>query len=78
MDELCGPVVIALFMLLIYGLLRLAWKMLTEDYRVSTPGDPVVLDPNNPRDQHEARCIEAQMRTGRELNGYVWKDGGDD
>ena len=35
--------------------------------------DPVVLDPDNPRDVAESKCILEQQRTGRELSGFRWK-----
>ena len=36
---------------------------------------PVELDPNNPRDVVESKCILEQNRWGRELSGYIWKGG---
>ena len=37
---------------------------------------PVELDRFNPRDQHEARCIDEQLKYGRERPGYRWRKGG--
>jgi hypothetical protein len=78
MDELCVVCGAVGLWLLVIVVLRFVVRMMTSDYRVFGYGDPVVLDPDNPRDQHEARCIEHQMTTGRELNGYVWKDKNDE
>ena len=43
--------------------------------RVSELSPPVVLDPDSLKDQQEARCIDEQNRSGRELPGYKWEGG---
>ena len=69
-DLLCG--LIALVVILI------AWAIYRQSFGIGywfDQHEPIHLDPSNPADVFEARCIEHQRTTGRELAGEIrWKD----
>lgn len=66
---ICAGLVVLFIIVFLWVIARFTYKD-GETYG----SEPVILDPNDPADRYEARCIEEQMRWGRERNGYKWHE----
>ena len=71
-DNLISNVFIAVFLIWLLFVVVMIIRLLNHK-SISEQAPPVELDPASPRDQAEARCIDEQQRSGRELPGYKWR-----
>ncbi len=59
-------------------MLWLAYRWRIQDGYWEREHPDLIFDPDNPRDVHEAKCIEHQRTTGRERGGdLVWRSDDD-